>query len=164
MSVAPSAVLKRSAIDGSRPHFRRTDSAFGLEMMLLVVSEDVPFVQVPVRYLERIGDSAVTGDFGKAFRLGMLMIVMSIAHRIRTWRVRSKGNATQRTAASRHYEHLAGHRLERGSQVQTYQRRMYRKPRFHSQRQKPRLNPVHRVSLGSTKSARLTSVQIETWV
>ena len=79
-------VLKRSAIDRISPHFRRNDSAFGLEMMLLVVSEDVPFVQVPVRYLSRIGDSAVTGDFGKAFRLGMLMIAMSIAHRIRTWR------------------------------------------------------------------------------
>jgi glycosyltransferase involved in cell wall biosynthesis len=78
-------VLKRSAIDRITPHFRRNDSAFGLEMMLWVVSERVPFVQVPVRYLERVGESAVTGDFWKAFRLGMMMIGMSVAHRLKTW-------------------------------------------------------------------------------
>jgi dolichol-phosphate mannosyltransferase len=84
-------VLKRSAIDRISHRFRRTDSAFGLEMMLLVVSEEVPFVQVPVRYLERVGESAVTGDFGKAVRLGMLMIGMSVAHRLRTWQDRFQG-------------------------------------------------------------------------
>jgi dolichol-phosphate mannosyltransferase len=78
-------VLKRSAIDRISPYFRHDDSAFGLEMMLWVVSEQIPFVQVPVRYLERVGESAVTGDFVKALRLGMRMIGMSIAHRLRTW-------------------------------------------------------------------------------
>jgi hypothetical protein len=77
-------VLKRSAIDRVTPQFRRNDSAFGLEMMLLVVSEKLPLVQVPVRYLERIGESSVTGHFTKALELGIKMIAMSIAHRLRT--------------------------------------------------------------------------------
>jgi dolichol-phosphate mannosyltransferase len=75
-------VLQRSAIDRLEPLFRGYDAAFGLEMMLLAISEKVPLVQVAVRYLERVGDSTITGDFLKAFKLGMKMIGMSIAHRL----------------------------------------------------------------------------------
>jgi glycosyltransferase involved in cell wall biosynthesis len=78
-------VLKRSAIDQIAPSFRRYDSAFGLEMMLLAISERIPLVQVPVRYLARVGHSSVTGHFVEALKLGMQMIALSIAHRLRTW-------------------------------------------------------------------------------
>jgi glycosyltransferase involved in cell wall biosynthesis len=78
-------VMKRSAIDAITPEFDRYDSAFGLEIMLHVISARIPLVQVPVRYKARVGDSTITGDFGKAFRLGMTMIGMSILHRLRTW-------------------------------------------------------------------------------
>jgi len=81
-------VLKRSAIDQIEPKFQRYDSAFGLEMMLLVISERIPLVQVPVRYLPRVGESSVTGHLAKAIRLGLEMIAMSVAHRLTTWRDR----------------------------------------------------------------------------
>ncbi|MGH8872195.1 MAG: glycosyltransferase family 2 protein [Acidimicrobiia bacterium] len=81
-------VMKRSAIDRIEPRFSRYDSAFGLEMMLLAVSEKIPLVQVPVRYLERVGESSVTGDLVEAFKLGIQMITMSIAHRLSTWGTR----------------------------------------------------------------------------
>ena len=81
-------VLKRSAINRIVPHFQRHDSAFGLEMMLWAISERIPIVQVPVRYKERVGTSSVTGDLSKAFKLGLLMIGMSIGHRIKTLRGR----------------------------------------------------------------------------
>jgi len=77
-------VLKRSAIDRIGPKFQRYDAAFGLEMMLLAISEGIPIVQVPVRYLQRVGESTITGDFVKAFKLGMKMIGISIVHRFRT--------------------------------------------------------------------------------
>lgn len=77
-------VLKRDTIDRLTPQFRRVDSTFGLEMMLLAISNRIPIVQVPVRYLQRVGESTITGDFYKAFALGMLMIRMSIVHRIST--------------------------------------------------------------------------------
>jgi glycosyltransferase involved in cell wall biosynthesis len=79
-------VLKRTAIDRIEPAFERFDSAFGLEMMLHVVSRRIPFVQVPVRYLARVGESSVTGDLTKALRLGLLMITISIRHRLKTLR------------------------------------------------------------------------------
>jgi len=78
-------VLKRSAIDRISPQFRRVDSAFGLEMMLLVISNRIPMVQVPVRYMERIGKSSVTGHLAKAIALGLQMIGISIVHRLKTW-------------------------------------------------------------------------------
>lgn len=78
-------VLRRSALDEIEPHFESGGSSFGLEMMLEVVARRIPFVQVPVRYLPRVGQSSVTGDFTKAFRLGVEMIAMSVRHRFRTW-------------------------------------------------------------------------------
>lgn len=81
-------VLKRSAIDRMEAKFEREDSAFGLEMMLLAVSERIPLVQVPVRYMPRVGESSVTGNLIAAFKLGLLMIGLILRHRLRTLRRR----------------------------------------------------------------------------
>lgn len=76
-------VLTRRAVDEIRPDFRGTRSSFGFEMMLHVVRRRISIVQVPVRYLPRVGESAVTGDFWKAFKLGMQMIAMAFRMRVR---------------------------------------------------------------------------------
>ncbi len=49
-------------------------SAFGLELLMATVRRRVPFVQVPVNYMPRVGTSSVTGDFRQAMSLGLLMI------------------------------------------------------------------------------------------
>jgi hypothetical protein len=46
--------------------------------MLLTIVKGIKFVQIPVTYRERVGMSSVTGDFGKAFKLGLQMIVFII--------------------------------------------------------------------------------------
>jgi glycosyltransferase involved in cell wall biosynthesis len=79
-------VLKRTAIDQIEPSFERIDSAFGLEIMLHVVSQRIPFVQVPVRYLARVGESSVTGHLAKALKLGLVMVTMAVRHRLKTLR------------------------------------------------------------------------------
>ncbi len=38
-------------------------------------------MQIPVNYRELVGESSVTGDLLKAFRLGMQMIVLILAMR-----------------------------------------------------------------------------------
>ena len=76
-------VLSRAAIDQLQPEFRRNDSAFGFEMMLHVLSQGVLFIQVPVKYQPRIGDSSVTGDRMKAFKLGVSMILLALGTRLR---------------------------------------------------------------------------------
>ena len=73
----------RRASTRSDPTSRATASSFGFEMMLHVVRRRISLVQVPVRYLPRVGESAVTGDFAKAFKLGMQMIAMAFRMRLR---------------------------------------------------------------------------------
>ena len=74
-------VLTRSAIDRLEPEFRGTASSFGYEMLLLAVRNRIPLVQVPVRYLPRVGESSVTGDFRKTVKLGLQMIAMTFRMR-----------------------------------------------------------------------------------
>lgn len=69
-------LIRREAYEQIRPYFTRTGNDFGLEMTLLVVSKKVRFMEIPVNYRRRVGRSAVTGSFWKAFRLGMRMIWM----------------------------------------------------------------------------------------
>lgn len=76
-------VLRRSAVDRITPDFRGLGSSFGFEMQLHVARHRLPFVQVPVRYLPRVGQSAVTGSFVKAFKLGMEMIGIALRLRLR---------------------------------------------------------------------------------
>ena len=76
-------VLKRSAVDEMTPHFEGNASSFGFEMMLHAARGRMPLVQVPVKYQPRVGESSVTGDFGKALKLGLLMIGMCLRMRFR---------------------------------------------------------------------------------
>ncbi len=76
-------VITREALDLVMPDFRNDKSAFGFEMLLHLVRHRVPLVQVPVRYLPRVGESSVTGDLGKTVRLGLGMIRMCLRERLR---------------------------------------------------------------------------------
>jgi glycosyltransferase involved in cell wall biosynthesis len=76
-------VLSREAAAAIEPCYTRDGSSFGLEQLVLVVSSGVSFVQVPVNYRPRVGESAVTGDFMKAVRLGLEMIGIALTSRLR---------------------------------------------------------------------------------
>jgi glycosyltransferase involved in cell wall biosynthesis len=58
-------------------------SSFGLEMLMLAVVDRAKIVQVPVNYYPRVGESSVTGDHRKAFRLGLQMLKMVLLMRLR---------------------------------------------------------------------------------
>ena len=76
-------ILRRPAIERISPSFRLYGSSFGLEILLNVVRFRIPFVQVPVRYLPRVGESSVTGNVWKAAALGMEMISLVLRYRLR---------------------------------------------------------------------------------
>lgn len=67
-------LIKRSALTTMQDSFRVKSGFFGPEMMLLTKHYNIPFVQIPIKYQARIGESSYTGDFKKAFVLGMKMI------------------------------------------------------------------------------------------
>lgn len=82
-------VLSRECVRRVQPEFRSHGSRFGLEMQLLVVATGERFVQVPVNYHPRVGESAVTGDLKKTLALGVDMIGLVLRIRLRRTRLRS---------------------------------------------------------------------------
>jgi glycosyltransferase involved in cell wall biosynthesis len=74
--------IKFDAYARMRPHLTIAKSFFGPQMMLVAHLLSVPVVQIPVNYCERVGMSSVTGDFRKAFSLGLKMIALILQYRL----------------------------------------------------------------------------------
>lgn len=78
-------VIKKDALMKIAPSFRIKSNFFGPEMMLIARMKGLKSIQIPVHYKDRVGESAVTGDFKKAFKLGMQMIFLIITFRFRKY-------------------------------------------------------------------------------
>lgn len=79
-------VISREGLDRLSPEFKGNGSSFGFEMMLHAARLRLPLVQVPVKYLPRVGESSVTGNKLKTFRLGSAMVWMCFRERFRRTR------------------------------------------------------------------------------
>ena len=77
-------LIKRSSLKKIQSKFSVGGSHFGPEFMLLVITNKISFVEIPIHYNSRIGKSSVTGDFWKAFKLGMTMIFFILNRKIRS--------------------------------------------------------------------------------
>ncbi|MCL6650399.1 MAG: glycosyltransferase family 2 protein, partial [Chloroflexi bacterium] len=76
-------LIKREALARISPHFTVDGSHFGLEMMVLVVTSGLSYIEIPVHYRARVGTSSVTGDPVKAVLLGLRMILFLFERRLR---------------------------------------------------------------------------------
>lgn len=76
-------IINRKAYQKICGRFKTGDSYFGLEMMLIIITSKLKFVEVPIHYNKRIGKSSVTGSFFKAFKLGLHMIFTVFIFKIR---------------------------------------------------------------------------------
>jgi SAM-dependent methyltransferase len=79
-------LLTRETLEKIQPKFSVGGSHFGPELMLLVIASGARVVEVPVNYLPRVGESSVTGDMGKAIKLGLQMIVYILKFRLQVAR------------------------------------------------------------------------------
>jgi glycosyltransferase involved in cell wall biosynthesis len=77
-------LLRRELVVQLIPRLRVGGSHFGPELMLAVITSGARFVEVPVNYLPRVGQSSVTGDLHRAFALGVQMIGFILAYRLKT--------------------------------------------------------------------------------
>ncbi len=77
-------LLNRHAIDVLKDKYKVGGSYFGVEMMLLSMVNKLRILQIPVNYKDRVGKSSVTGDFYKAFKLGMQMIFYIVWFRMKS--------------------------------------------------------------------------------
>lgn len=78
-------LLRRGAYEKIRPQFSVGGSAFGPQIMLLTILNGISFVEIPVNYRSRVGESSVTGNKFRAALLGLEMIGMVLSYRLRSW-------------------------------------------------------------------------------
>jgi glycosyltransferase involved in cell wall biosynthesis len=76
-------LINRKSLEQIQDQFRIKSSFFGPEMMIVGYVSGIRSVQIPVNYKERVGISSVTGDLTKAFKLGVQMILLITAKRIK---------------------------------------------------------------------------------
>jgi hypothetical protein len=74
-------LLSREAVRLIRPHLTIGGSHFGPQVLLEVIRHRIPFVEIPVNYRARVGQSSVTGSLWKAWRLGWSMIFLVLGYR-----------------------------------------------------------------------------------
>ena len=60
------------------------DSHFVTEMTLQVVARKIPFVEIPVQFIKRVGVSAVTENFGNVAKWGFKLLFFIFAFRLRS--------------------------------------------------------------------------------
>jgi len=77
-------LLDRNSAELLRPCFTIGGSHFGIEMLLLSIEKRIRFIQIPVNYQKRVGQSSVTGNKIKAIMLGITMIWFAFGRRIKT--------------------------------------------------------------------------------
>ena len=74
-------LLSREAVNLIRPHLTIGSSHFGPQVLLEVIQHGIPFVEIPMNYCARVGESSVTGSFWKAWKLGWRMIFLVLGYR-----------------------------------------------------------------------------------
>ena len=78
-------LLKREVYEDIRSQFTVGGSAFGPQLMLLVILNGYIFTEIPVNYKKRVGTSSVTGSLPRAVMLGIEMALMILKYRVLSW-------------------------------------------------------------------------------
>jgi len=73
-------LINRKAYEKIRNKFVITGMEFNPDMMLQIIRNNIPFIEIPVRYLRRVGESSATGDIKKTFVIGFKMILLIVKH------------------------------------------------------------------------------------
>ena len=79
-------LIKQDALQKIKDDFRIKSNFFGPEMILLSSWNGLSFVQLPVNYRGRVGQSSVTGRFSRAVILGLQMIWLILTFRFRDYK------------------------------------------------------------------------------
>jgi glycosyltransferase involved in cell wall biosynthesis len=75
-------LLSRGAYETVKPHFSVGGSHFGPELMCLVITHNIQFIEIPIKYGQREGKSMVTGNRFVAILLGLRMIGLILKYRL----------------------------------------------------------------------------------
>jgi glycosyltransferase involved in cell wall biosynthesis len=75
-------LIKRKAYEKIKRKFVVTGNEFNPDMMLQVIRNRIKYIEIPVKYLGRVGVSSVTGNFLKVLFVGFKMIFLIFKHRL----------------------------------------------------------------------------------
>ena len=75
-------LIKRSAYNKINRKFSIGGNEFNPDMMLQVIKNNIRYIEIPVKYLKRVGVSSVTGDLSKTIFVGFKMLVLILKHRL----------------------------------------------------------------------------------
>lgn len=78
-------LYKRDALRKIIPKFTIGGNYFSPEMIVLTAIMGPKFVEIPVHFLERVGESRGAANFWKAFKLGLFMIRLILFYRFDAW-------------------------------------------------------------------------------
>lgn len=62
--------------------FSTGGNEFNPDMMLQIIRHNIKYIEIPVKYLKRVGVSSVTGRFSKVVSVGLKMILLILKHRL----------------------------------------------------------------------------------
>jgi glycosyltransferase involved in cell wall biosynthesis len=76
-------LIKRKSLNDIRKLLTIGGSHFGAQMMLVIIKKKIKFIEVPLNYKKRVGESTVTGSSWKAFVLGMCIWGIIISYKFK---------------------------------------------------------------------------------
>ncbi len=76
-------LIKRKPYEKIKDKLSVGGNYFSPEFMIISIRSKLKCVEIPVNYRERIGESKITSDFWKSFKLGMKMIFLIIKYRFK---------------------------------------------------------------------------------
>lgn len=74
-------LISRGAYKKMSRKFSITGNEFNPDMMLQIIRNKIRYIEIPIKYLKRIGTSSVTGRFSKVIIVGLKMVLLILKHR-----------------------------------------------------------------------------------
>jgi glycosyltransferase involved in cell wall biosynthesis len=76
-------LIDRKSLNQIRRYLTVGSSHFGAQMMLVIIKKKIGFIEVPLNYGKRVGQSTVTGSSWKAFVLGVRMVGLVVTYKFK---------------------------------------------------------------------------------
>lgn len=78
-------LFTRKALRKIQPQFTIGTSHFGPEMIILTIINGIDFIEIPINYFPRVGQSSVTGNWRKTVILALRMILLTLKYRLKSY-------------------------------------------------------------------------------
>jgi glycosyltransferase involved in cell wall biosynthesis len=74
-------LIKKEVYEKIKGDFVIGGNEFNLDMMLQIIRHGIKYIEIPLNYQKRVGESSVTGSFKKTIKVGINMIILALQHK-----------------------------------------------------------------------------------